>query len=159
LLVSLFCSALLSSKSPFSAEYKGTIAGGNWESILSLHGVRQAYCSSIFSDLASERAHLRNACAARKTASILLTTMSRKSSSLFQALTLWKREGTRGFGKKNDGRLMSGVSPTTLVSFSCSVRAWSRLYIRQIKMISAQHSSNNGKNWQKLSYQKIFLAW
>jgi len=28
-----------------------------------------------------------------------------------------------------------------------------------IKMISAQHSSNNGKNWQKLSYQKILLAW
>ena len=26
------------------------------------------------------------------------------------------------------------------------------------KMISAQHSSNNGKNWQKLSYQKILLA-
>ena len=28
-----------------------------------------------------------------------------------------------------------------------------------IKMIYAQHSSNNGKNWQKLSYQKILLAW
>jgi len=28
-----------------------------------------------------------------------------------------------------------------------------------IKMISAQHSSNNGKNWQKLRYQKILLAW
>ena len=28
-----------------------------------------------------------------------------------------------------------------------------------IKMISAQHSSNNGKNWQKLSYQKSLLAW
>ena len=28
----------------------------------------------------------------------------------------------------------------------------------KIKMISAQHSSNNGKNWQ-LSYQKILLAW
>ena len=28
-----------------------------------------------------------------------------------------------------------------------------------IKMISAQHSSNNGKNWQKLTYQKILLAW
>ena len=27
-----------------------------------------------------------------------------------------------------------------------------------IKMISAQHSSNNGKNWQKLSYQKILWA-
>jgi len=29
----------------------------------------------------------------------------------------------------------------------------------EVKMISAQHSSNNGKNWQKLSYQKILLAW
>ena len=29
----------------------------------------------------------------------------------------------------------------------------------KIKMISAQHLSNNGKNWQKLSYQKILLAW
>ena len=29
----------------------------------------------------------------------------------------------------------------------------------KIKMVSAQHSSNNGKNWQKLSYQKILLAW
>ena len=28
-----------------------------------------------------------------------------------------------------------------------------------MKMISAQHSSNNGKNLQKLSYQKILLAW
>ena len=28
-----------------------------------------------------------------------------------------------------------------------------------IKMISAQHSSNNGKTWQKLRYQKILLAW
>ena len=28
-----------------------------------------------------------------------------------------------------------------------------------VKMISAQHSSNNGKNWQKLSYEKILLAW
>ena len=27
-----------------------------------------------------------------------------------------------------------------------------------IKMISAQHSSNNGKNWQKLSYQKNPLS-
>ena len=26
-------------------------------------------------------------------------------------------------------------------------------------MISAQHSSNNGKNWQKLSYEKTLLAW
>ena len=33
------------------------------------------------------------------------------------------------------------------------------LGVRQVKMISAQHSSNNGKNWQKLSYQKILLAW
>ena len=31
--------------------------------------------------------------------------------------------------------------------------------INVIKMISAQHSSNYGKNWQKLSYQKILLAW
>ena len=30
---------------------------------------------------------------------------------------------------------------------------------QSIKMISTQHSSNNGKNWQKLSYQKILLAW
>ena len=31
--------------------------------------------------------------------------------------------------------------------------------LQGIKMISAQHSSNNGKNWQKLSYQKILLSW
>ena len=28
-----------------------------------------------------------------------------------------------------------------------------------IKMVSTQHLSNNGKNWQKVSYQKILLAW
>ena len=33
------------------------------------------------------------------------------------------------------------------------------LPLQGIKMISAQHSSNNGKNWQKLSYQKILLSW
>ena len=33
------------------------------------------------------------------------------------------------------------------------------LELRLVEMISAQHSSNNGKNWQKLSYQKILLAW
>jgi len=31
--------------------------------------------------------------------------------------------------------------------------------VLKIKMISAQHTSNNGKNRQKLSYQKILLAW
>ena len=29
--------------------------------------------------------------------------------------------------------------------------------LKSIKMISAQHSSNNGKNWQKLSYPKNAL--
>ena len=28
-----------------------------------------------------------------------------------------------------------------------------------VMMISAQHLSNNGKNWQKSSYQNILLAW
>ena len=32
-------------------------------------------------------------------------------------------------------------------------------WLRGIKMIFAQHLSNNEKNWQKLSYQKILLAW
>ena len=32
-------------------------------------------------------------------------------------------------------------------------------YKSDVKMISTQHSSNNGKNWQKLSYQNILLAW
>ena len=32
-------------------------------------------------------------------------------------------------------------------------------FSKDFKMISAQHSSNNGKNWRKLSYQKILLAW
>ena len=32
-------------------------------------------------------------------------------------------------------------------------------FIKVLKKISAQHSSNNGKNWQKLSCQKILLAW
>ena len=35
----------------------------------------------------------------------------------------------------------------------------SNILIQQVKMISTQHSSNNGKNWQKLSYQKILFAW
>ena len=31
------------------------------------------------------------------------------------------------------------------------------IFVMVIKMISAQHSSNNGKNWQKLSYQIIII--
>ena len=30
--------------------------------------------------------------------------------------------------------------------------------LKELKMISAQHSSNNGKNWQKVSYQKIIVV-
>ena len=46
-----------------------------------------------------------------------------------------------------------------LYQFSNKLELFQCLRKMDIKMISAQHSSNNGKNWQKLSYQKIFLAW
>ena len=60
--------------------------------------------------------------------------------------------------------------PSTATTFWHSCFAPNRgivsfvLYFLQVlyfslKMISAQHLSNNGKNWQKLSYQKILLAW
>jgi len=45
-----------------------------------------------------------------------------------------------------------GIFPVTFVEVSALCGC-------DVNMISAQHSSNNGKNWQKLSYKKILLAW
>ena len=48
---------------------------------------------------------------------------------------------------------------TVSLSSFCQDKSVEKISSRKkIKMISAQHSSNNGKNWQKLSYQKILLA-
>ena len=68
----------------------------------------------------------------------------RQSSILQQRLQI-KKETYKG----NRFNLTKILTPAKL----------SNILIQQIKMISAQQSSNNGKNWQKLSYQKILLAW
>ena len=57
--------------------------------------------------------------------------------------------------------LLSHIFGLTMVKYGIlSMNSYSKLHavidgLFFFKMISAQHSSNNGKNWRKLSYQKI----
>ena len=72
-------------------------------------------------------------------------------------------------GKKHDTikkkQKQKNASTTTANRKWLIVRNWnggakgSNIFQKVVKMISAQDLSNNGKNWQKLSYQKILLAW